>query len=346
MTYISFHICGSRRIYRMRLLKKAHTSQRRLIEILRVIDEAKKPIGAKAISERLSSRGYEIGERAVRYNLKILDEFGFTKKHGYSGRVLTQLGMKELSDALVGDRIGFVNTRIDEYMYRTTFDTGSLDSNVIINTSFIDKADHEATADILRRVVDSGYTVSRRVLYIEEGERIASLEVPDGCLAICTVCSITIDGMLLRCGIPVNTSFAGVVDVQDGNLRVFTDLIAYAGSSLDPMKVFMTRRMTRVNDAVTTGAGKILANVREIPLAAANEGRKLLEQAKAEGIDGLIKIGEPGEPILGCPVGPGKIGIALFAGVNGAVAVEESGIRIRTTPISALVDYSKMTAMV
>jgi repressor of nif and glnA expression len=48
----------------MKLLPRAHTSQRRLIEILRVIDEADKPIGARAISDALGIRGYELGERA------------------------------------------------------------------------------------------------------------------------------------------------------------------------------------------------------------------------------------------------------------------------------------------
>jgi repressor of nif and glnA expression len=96
----------------MKLLTKAHTSQRRLIEILRVIEDADKPIGARAISDSLSNRGYELGERAVRYNLKILDELGFTKKQGYSGRMLTPVGIRELNDARVDDRIGFVNTRL------------------------------------------------------------------------------------------------------------------------------------------------------------------------------------------------------------------------------------------
>ena len=79
-------------------------------------------MGARAISDCLSNRGYDLGERAVRYNLKILDELGFTKKKGYSGRVLTPLGSRELGDALVDDRIGFVNTRIEEYMFKTSFD--------------------------------------------------------------------------------------------------------------------------------------------------------------------------------------------------------------------------------
>lgn len=322
-----------------------YESQRRLIEIMRVINEANKPIGAKAISDALSSRGYDIGERAVRYNLKILDEFGFTKKRGYTGRVITQLGMRELGDALVGGRIGFMNARIEEYMYRITLDQNKMTKDVISNVSFIDKSDCEETLGILRQVSNAGYTMSRRILIVDEDAEIASVEVPAGCLAILTVCSITIDGMLLKRGIPVNTRFAGVVEVQDESPHAFTDLIAYAGSSLDPMKVFMARRMTRITETVNAGTGRVLANVREIPFSAMEDAFNLLEDAKAEGINGLIKIGRPSEPILGCPVESCKVGIALYAGVNGAVAVEESGIWIRTTPISAIVNYGWMREM-
>jgi repressor of nif and glnA expression len=326
----------------MKLLTRAHSSQRRLIEILRVIEDADKPIGARAISDSLSSRGYELGERAVRYNLKILDELGFTKKQGYSGRMLTPIGIRELSDALVDDRIGFVNTRIEEYMYKTAYDFDHSGGDVIVNTSLIDKGDYEKAAQILNDAFDAGYTVSNHVLVLDEYEELASLKVPRGCIGIATLCSITLDGMLMKKGIPVNTSFAGVVVVREGRAVEFTDLISYAGSSLDPMKVFMARRVTRVANAIYGGSGRLLANVREIPLAAAEQAEWLLDQAKARGLCGLIEIGRPGESLLGCPVSPGRLGIAFYAGVNGALAVEEMGVRIRTIPISALVDYGRM----
>lgn len=326
----------------MKLLTKAHTSQRRLVEILRVIDVADKPIGARAISDSLSLRGYELGERAVRYNLKILDELGFTKKQGYSGRILTSLGVRELSDALVDDRMGFVNTRIEEYMFRTGFDPVCLRGDVIVNTSIIEKNDYERIAEIFRDIFDSGYTISRKVMVLDEADETAPLEIPEGCLGIVTLCSITVDGMLMKKGIPVNTSFAGVVEIRDGAPSEFTDLIAYAGSSLDPMKVFMARRMTRIADAVHKGSGRVLANVREIPIAASDLAQRLMEQSKAAGMYGLIRAGGPGEPNLGCPVSSGKIGLALYAGVNAAAAAEEMGLRIRTMPISAMVDYGRM----
>lgn len=329
----------------MKLLTKAHTSQRRLIEILRVIEDADKPIGARAISDSLSNRGYELGERAVRYNLKILDELGFTKKQGYSGRMLTPIGMRELNDALVDDRIGFVNTRIEEYMYRTSLDIARDGGDVIVNTSLINKDDYEQVAQILKDAFDAGYTISRRVLVLDEREELGSLKVPVGCVGIATLCSITLDGLLMKSGIPANTSFAGVVDVRDRRPAEFTDLIAYAGSSVDPMRVFMARRVTRAADAIFKGSGRLLANVREVPLAAAKQAKELLSQANSRGLCGLIEIGRPGEPILGCPISSGRLGIVFYAGVNGAAAAEEIGIKIRTHPISALVDYSKMTEL-
>ena len=329
----------------MKLLTKAPMSQRRLIEILRVIESADKPVGARAISDSLCNRGYELGERAVRYNLKILDELGFTKKRGYSGRMLTPLGMRELNDALVDDRIGFVNTRIEEYMFKTSFDPVTKTGDVIANTSIIDKADVERVFEIMGRTFDAGYAISRRVLILEEGAGLFAQEIPAGCVGIATLCSITLDGMLMKGGIPVDTSFAGVVDVREGKPAEFTDLIAYAGSSLDPMRVFMARRVTHVVDAVERGSGKILANVREVPVAAAELAMSLLEQSRDAGLGGLIELGGQGEPLLGCPIGSGKIGIAFCAGVNGAVAAEEMGIRIKTIPISALVDYSRTTEL-
>jgi repressor of nif and glnA expression len=328
----------------MKLLTMAHASQRRFIEILRVIEEADNPIGARAISDSLSNRGYDLGERAVRYNLKILDELGFTKKQGYSGRVLTTLGKRELNDALVDDRIGFVNTLIEEYMYKTTFDPESHQGDVIVNASLVNKAELEAVLAVLGRAFDAGLTISNRLMIADEGEEIAAFEIPAGYIGLATVCSITLDGMLMKRGIPVNTSFAGLARINSGSAE-FTDLIAYAGSSLDPIRVFMARKRTRVMDVIEGKAGDVLANVREIPPAAASLAKRLLDQTRAAGFGGMIEFGKPGEPILGCPVAAGKIGIAMCAGVNGVVAAEEMGIRIESIPISGLLDYSKMRGL-
>ncbi|HOT07346.1 MAG: Ribonuclease R winged-helix domain protein [Methanosaeta sp. PtaB.Bin039] len=325
----------------MKLITKAPGRQRRLIEILRVINESDKPIGARAISDMLSERGYEIGERAVRYNLKILDELGFTRKHGYTGREVTPVGLRELSDALVNDRVGFVNTRIEEYMYRTTFDALG-GGDVVVNTSFLAKADFDLAADQLIAAAASGYSLTSRALVADEGEELGSMIVPEGCVGVATLCSITVDGMLLKSGIPVNTTYAGVLEVEEGSFTRFTDLIAYAGTSIDPMKAFMARRMGRVRDAIITGSGRVLANVREIPQSAVEQAEIVISRARACGITGYIKVGAPERSLAACPVGSSKVGVVVCAGVNGPMAAEEVGMRMVTRPISSLLEYRRM----
>jgi len=68
--------------------------------------------------------------------------------------VITPLGSRELTDALVDDRIGFVNTRIEEYMFKTSFDPRTGRGDVVANTSIIDKANAEEVFDILDRAFE------------------------------------------------------------------------------------------------------------------------------------------------------------------------------------------------
>ncbi|MCD4816880.1 MAG: NrpR transcriptional repressor, partial [Methanosarcinales archaeon] len=82
------------------------TTQRLIIGILKTISENNEPIGARLIADKMNERGYSLGERGVRYHLKILDANGFTKRVGYSGRIITKKGIAEINNALVGDRMG------------------------------------------------------------------------------------------------------------------------------------------------------------------------------------------------------------------------------------------------
>ncbi|RQD81444.1 DUF128 domain-containing protein, partial [Methanosalsum natronophilum] len=113
--------------------------ERKLIEIMRIISESEKPVGARNIADELNTRGYNIGERAVRYHLRILDERGFTEKHGYAGRTITKHGTEELKEALITDRLGYVINRIDELIYLTDYDLYTKKGKVIVNLSYINE---------------------------------------------------------------------------------------------------------------------------------------------------------------------------------------------------------------
>lgn len=316
--------------------------QRKLIEILRILYENHEPIGARLIADRMNDRGYPIGERGVRYHLRILDERGLTSRQGYDGRVITERGINELNNALVGDRLGFIITRIEKLIYDTTFDLRTGKGNVITNTSIIDKDDHDRTLEILRDIVNDGFSISPYIRLIEEGTVTSDIKIPEGKIGIATMCSITIDGILMKNGIPVNTKYGGILEVKGKKPSRFENLIVYAGTTIDPMRIFISRKMTRVLEAVNTGTGSLLANLREIPESAVPDAEKVLENIRDMRIGGIADIGKPGKPVLNAPVDAGRAGIAAYAGVNGMAAVEEMGIRVDTHPISTIVDFREL----
>ncbi|MCL7475397.1 MAG: NrpR regulatory domain-containing protein [ANME-2 cluster archaeon] len=314
--------------------------QRKLTEILRIINESDSAIGARIIADKMRERGYKIGERGVRYHLRILDERGLTSREGYSGRVITEDGIRELEDGLIGHRIGFVITTIDELVNNTDIDVNTGEGNVIVNTAFVDKDDFDEAIDIIAALCNSPYSISPYVRILEEDSQ--DIKIPVDKVGIATVCSITIDGILAHSGIPVNTKYGGLVQVRDTRPVRFSDLILYNGTTIDPMKIFINKRMTSVMQTLDTGSGKLLANLREIPVSARDYAIEVLEKARGIDISGVIEIGQPGASVLGGPINTGKIGISLYAGVNSLVAVDESGIDISIHPISTITNFKDM----
>ncbi len=316
--------------------------ERKLIEIMRVIHESDKPIGARAIADELNNRGYDIGERAVRYHLRILDERGFTRKHGYAGRTLTELGESEMNDALIGDRFGFVISRIEEMAFRTTFNPETGDGVVPVNISYFDKEDFETVVDVISYTAHAGYMISSKVKIIEEDEEFIYL--PPGKLGIATVCSVTFDGLLLKAGVPVEPSFGGILQIEDKKPARFLDLISYSGTSIDPIQIFMKRNPTSVLEVLEKGEGKILANVRQINYSAFDRVIEIIKKAEKAGLGGCFPpSGEIDESLFGAPIEIGKFGIAIVGGINGICALEETGIEIETNPVSTIMEYKTMS---
>ena len=315
--------------------------ERKLIEIMRVIHENDKPIGARAIADELNIRGYDIGERAVRYHLRILDERGFTRKHGYAGRTLTEMGESEMNDALIGDRFGFVISRIEEMAFRTTYNPETGDGVVPVNISYFDKDDLETVIDVVSYTAHSGYMISPRVKIIEEDEEFIFL--PPGKIGIATVCSVTFDGLLLKAGIPVEPSYGGILQIANRKPVRFLDLISYNGTSIDPIEIFMNRKTTSVLEVLEKGEGKILANVRQINSSAYDRVTEIIKQAEKAGLGSCFPPGEIDESLFGAPVETGKFGIAIVGGINGICALEETGIKIETNPVSTVLEYRTMS---
>ncbi|OPY30058.1 MAG: Ribonuclease R winged-helix domain protein [Methanocella sp. PtaU1.Bin125] len=320
-------------------------TQRKLIEILRILSESTDEMGARKIAEEMNRRGYNLGERAVRYHLRMLDERGFTKKHGYLGRVLTAQGEDELKHALVTDRLGFVSTRIKDIEFMTSYEPHTNSGNVAVNLCYIPKPSFEQALGVIRRVVDAGYAISPRIKVVDEGQTILENDVPEGQVAVATVCSITIDGVLLKGGLPVDIKYGGIVRIENGKVERFTDIIDYSGTSINPMSVFTARKMTSIIKLLETGSGSVLANVRAVPRVARDRALALLGEMKEADINGVFSGCENVRPLLGVPVEMGKCGIASYSGINPFAALGESGIKTRIMPLAAVMNIKELKKM-
>ena len=322
--------------------KEALDTERKVIAILKVLSESSEPLGSIHIARELEGHGTHLSERAVRYHLKITDERGFTRPLGHDGRTITNEGLGELRVALANDQVGFVIERIELLAFQTTFDPDTRTGRLPVNTTLFAKDDFRKALIAMRPAFDAGLVVSQLVTVAEEGEKIGDVVIPEGKIGFGTVCSVTVNGVLLKSGIPMESRFGGILEVRNHLPRRFVAIVHYAGSSLDPSEAYIRGRMTRVLDAATTGTGRILANFREVPAPSKPMVEEIIGKLEAVGIGGVVYIGSASEAVCQIPVGLNKVGMILLGGMNQIAAAEEAGLQAESTANSGTIDFEKL----
>ena len=179
--------------------------ERKRLAIIKIIKDSEEPISSHDICQVLQSMDYDISERTVRFDLLALDREGHTEYLRKKGRRITPLGLQELAKARVYERIGFLTARIDQMTYRMNFDIESLRGTVLINLSLIKKAHFPQAAPLIKKVFAARLGMGTLMAVLEPGEQFETMVIPEGYLGIGTVCSITINGILLNHGIPVRS---------------------------------------------------------------------------------------------------------------------------------------------
>ncbi len=316
----------------------ARDTERKTVAILKVLSESKEPLGSISIARELENQGIYLNERTVRYHLRITDARGFTQPLGRDGRMLTRRGHEELSNALAPEQLGFVIERIASLAFQTTLDPETGTGEVVINTSLFPRDRFRKALTAMKEAFVAGNCVSDLVAVADEGQKMGDVVVPEGRVGLATVCSATINGVLLKAGIPMDSRFGGILEVRDGQPRRFVAIINYAGSSLDPSLAYIKAGMTSVREASVQGNGKILANFREIPGAAKPMAEQLIEKLRKLGIGGVVSIGYPSQPVCQIPVGLNKVGLVLDGGLNPIAAAEEAGIAAENVANSGTMD--------
>jgi len=317
--------------------------ERKILSILKVLDGSPRPLGGRIIAARLKEHGVALSERAVRYHLRLMDERGLTELVGnQDGRVITGKGLAEIRSALVRDKVGFAITKIELLAFRTSFDWGNRRGGVPVNVSFFPEVVFPSALREMRPAFEAGLCVSRLVATAGSGQRIGDLTVPEGKVGLATVCSIVINGALLKAGVPMDSRFAGILQLSHHKPLRFTEIIRYDGCSLDPTEIFIKARMTSVGRAVSSGSGEVLANFREIPAVCSPLAGRVIHGLEDAGIRGVLVTGNVSESVCETAVEPNRIGLVLIGGLNPVAAAQEAGIEAENHSMSTVVDYSSL----
>jgi len=317
--------------------------EKKRLAILDVLHRNNGSLSSAGITELLNSQDVDISERTVRLYLQELDQEGLTENRGRRGRVITDKGKREAGTSRVLERIGLLSGKIDAMAYRMDFDPALRRGSVVVNVSAVPlKEFTDERRKLIEKVFSKGYSMGKLLALFESGDDTVGINIPEGYIGIGTVCSITLNGVLLRRGIPTFSRFGGLLELRDGDPTRFVDIIHYDGTSIDPLVVFIRSGMADYIGAVNTGNGRIGASFREFPADSIDAVRSISEQLETIGLGSLLCLGSPGQSLYGVSVGPQRVGAIIIGGLNPMSIFEETGLRIESSALSSLVDFNHL----
>lgn len=316
--------------------------EKKRLAILRILNQTRETLSSQRITEELIATGYKISERTVRFHLLAMDQEGLTHYIGKHGRRITEKGSEELSRARIHEKVGFLSARINQMIYRMSFRLATMQGTVIVNISLIQQEQLPLAGPLMTRVFEAGYAMGTLLTLFASGEQVGHTRIPEGYVGIGTVCSITLNGVLLEHGIPTHSRFGGMLSLHNGTPERFTAIINYDGTSLDPLEIFIKSGMTDYLEATRSGNGQIGAGFREVPAASLRQIEDISEKLTEVGLGAIMAIGKPGQPLFEIPVSDNNIGLVVIGGLNPIAILEESGIRLTSRALSGLVDYNRL----
>jgi repressor of nif and glnA expression len=312
------------------------------IMILKILSEEDQPLSSQVIKERMQERGMELSERTVRFHMLALDKAGFTEYKEKKGRYLTTAGFKEIARNQVYDRVGFLSSRIDDLSYQMNFNWKKRKGTVLVNVTLIPLENSSVVYHLMAPIFESGLTMGQKVVVFNPGEKVGDVEVPPGFFGLGTVCSITLNGVFLSCGIPVTSVFGGLLEVSGSRPDRFSAIINYNGTSLDPLEIFISSGMTNCRGAAEAGHGFIGASFREIPASSLDEVSDIHQHLSEMGLGGILKVGYSGHSLLDIPVADGRVGLITAGGLNSISALVEADIQVKSKALSGLIEYDRL----
>jgi repressor of nif and glnA expression len=244
-----------------------------------------------------------------------------------------------------GSPLRFICNRIEDLAMEVSYNPAENTGNIIYNLSLIPRQDLEVAISIFRNAYRAGLSVSDRIRILGQGERLDNFTIPDGITGICTMCTITLDGLLLRKGVPIRPVGGGLVEIADRVPRRFTHMILFESTTVDPLEVLVAQGLTSILRVMKLGSGTILGNLRECHMEAETLVIALLDGLSEGGFTGILEVGAPNLPLLGVDTSPQYFGVAMVGGTNPMAALKEEGIPVVTKSLKGVMDVAEMDSI-
>jgi repressor of nif and glnA expression len=236
----------------------------------------------------------------------------------------------------------FVNHKIDEYSIQVTYDPVERTGKVVHNLSLVQAGDLEQIIPVFRDAYASGISMSSLIGFLGEGEILGDYRIPGGCTGVITVCSSTLDGILMRKGIPLRPIGGGAVEVERRVPKRFIHMILFEHTTIDPLQVLASQDITSINAVMRTGSGVILANLRECHMEAESLLGTVFDDLSGSSFSGILDVGMPNTPALGVTVDPQYLGVVAVGGTNPVAAVKEKGFWVQTQAMKGLIEATEL----
>ncbi len=108
-----------------------------------------------------------------------------------------------------------VISTLERLTYQTTLDLATRQGKVILNISLLSEEALDVALQVIRPVFRAGLCTSDLIAVYRSGQRVGDAQVPAGMVAIGTVCSVTINGILLNYGISMESQFGGLLELAE-----------------------------------------------------------------------------------------------------------------------------------
>ena len=314
------------------------------LEILRQLVEFARPVGADSLLERMASRGIRMTVDGLRYHLRILDEQGHTMRVGRQGRLITEIGRRELSRSLVDTRIRQGLARAESAAQQVTLNPSTGRGLVACSVATCPRESIADVAEGVRAAFSGGVCTFNRLALLTNPAAQAGEDAANDHANIAILSTATIDGLLLSQGLVFRPTFGGIVEYGNHRPYRFVDVVDYGLSSLDPVEILMKSARLQVRSTLDHGRGFVLADVREMIGSVRERVVQTLDGIQRLGLNGVIAIGEVGQPILGIPVRRHMFGVAIAVGANCLFPLFEAGVEVQISVNELLVEFSQLTS--